>query len=218
MNNDISTSDIIELLDSRAENRNLDFKRGFSWKDKSVETLGLVTDIMACANTQDGGTIILGVDDKTQEFSSESGRWWESFDTTKIMDTINKYCDPRTEVQVFKKEDFEYKTKKGPIVVLQIPEFVDVPVVCKISGNASDQTCVFKPGQIYIRTNRASTEVISNSQDMRELIDRAMLKHGDRLLQAFNAIVSGQRLPSPQITSVFEQYASEIGESEDEIG
>jgi len=217
MNNDLPTDEIIKMLDSGVENRNLDFKRGFSWKDKSAETLGLVTDIMACANTQDGGTIILGVDDKTQEFSSESGRWWESFDTTKIMDTLNKYCDPRTEIQIFRKEDFEYKEKKGPIVVLQISEFTDVPIICKISGNASDQTSVFKPGQIYIRTNRASTEVISNSQDMRELTDRAMLKHGDRLLQAFSAIASGQRLPQP-ITNVFEQYANELKEAEDEIG
>lgn len=217
MNNDLPIDEIIKMLNSGTENRNLDFKRGFSWKDKSAETLGLVTDIMACANTQDGGTIILGVDDKTQEFSSESGKWWESFDTTKIMDTLNKYCDPRSEILIFKKEDFEYKGKKGPIVVLQIPEFTDVPIVCKIIGNTSDQTPVFKPGQIYIRTNRASSEVISNSQDMRELTNRSMLKHGDKLLQAFSAIVSGQRLPQP-ITNIFEQYANEIKEAEDEIG
>lgn len=209
--------EITRLLDSGAESRNHDFKRGFSWQDKTAETLGLVTDMMAFSNTQDGGTIILGVDDNTQEFASVAGRWWDSFDTTRIMNILNKYCDPRLDIQVFREEDFEYKEKRGPIVVLQIPEFTDVPVICKIDGNTSDQTCIFRASQIYIRTNRASTEVISNSQDMRELTNRAMLKHGDRLLEAFSAIVRGQRIPQP-VTDVFAQYSSEINEAEGEIG
>ncbi|MHB8602688.1 MAG: AlbA family DNA-binding domain-containing protein [Nitrosotalea sp.] len=209
--------EIIRLLDSGAESRNHDFKRGFSWQDRTAETLGLVIDIMAFSNTQDGGTVILGVDDSTQEFASVSGRWWDSFDTTRIVDILNKYCDPRLDIQVFKDEDFAYRAKRGPIVVLQIPEFTDVPVICKIDGNTSDQKCIFNAGEIYIRTNRASTEIISNSQDMRDLTNRAMLKHGDRLLQAFSAIASGQRLPQPVI-NVFEQYENEIKEAEDEIG
>ena len=209
--------EIIRLLDSGAESRNHDFKRGFNWQDRTAETLGLVTDIMAFSNTQDGGTVILGVDDSTQEFAGVTGRWWDSFDTTRIMDILNKYCDPRLNIRVFREENFEYRSKRGPIVVLQIPEFTDVPIICKVSGNTSDQQCIFNAGQIYIRTNRASTEIISNSQDMRELINRAMLKHGDRLLEAFDAIVRGQRI-TPPVTDVFAQYSSEIEEAEDEIG
>jgi predicted HTH transcriptional regulator len=208
--------EITELLDSGSESQNYDLKKGIIWKDKTEHTLSLVADIMAFANTQDGGTIILGLDDKTLDFSAVPGDWWNSYDATKVMNAVNKYCDPRINVRITKILDFEYKNKKGPLVILKISEFSDSPIICKSNGNTSENKPIFYAGQIYIRTNRVSTEAVSNAQDMRDLIVRGMLKKRDELLQSFEAIISGKKTPLP--VQLFAEYNEEIKNAMESLG
>jgi hypothetical protein len=54
--------DIEQILKIKTESKNLDYKQGLNWdtceKDAKVE---LAKDVLAMANTQDGGRIVLGV-------------------------------------------------------------------------------------------------------------------------------------------------------------
>lgn len=211
----ISDDNIKQILSSSAESRNYDFKRGFEWSTTSKETLEIVKDILAFSNTQDGGTLIIGIDDQTREFSGEPDCWWNTFDPTKIMNTVNRYCAPRINLTVTIKENFEHNGNQGTIVVLQISEFESVPILSIKPGNTSDNEHVFRSPALFIRTNSASSEEISNPDDFRDLINRAVLKNGEQILQAFNAIVKGRTTPQPTIP--FSQYEDEIRESREEF-
>lgn len=212
----ITSEEIIRMLDSGAEIRNYDFKKGFKFQDKTKETLGLIEDIMACANTQDGGTLIIGFDNITKQFAGEDNEWWVSFDTTVVVDLVNKYCEPRINIEPFVEVNFTHGENTGPLVILQISEFEDVPIICKRHGHTSDGEHILKESSIYIRTNRASTERISNVEDMRNLINRAVLKRGDSLLEAFTAIMQGQRAQQP--TDPLSAYQEEVNDARREIG
>ena len=195
-----------QLLAARAESRNLDIKKGFEWSDKTEETLGIVKDIMGCSNTQDGGTIIIGLDNTTFDFSSVSGNWWNSFDITKVMDVVNKYCQPPVNVSITVKPSIEHNGRNGPLVILQISEFDIAPIICVRSGITSGQRVIFNPAQIFIRTNRGATEPISNPDDLRDLIHRATIKNGDNLLRSIRALLKGQHLQQPiQSVDIYEQ-------------
>jgi hypothetical protein len=187
----VSNDLIIQWLDAGAEPRNFDYKTGFKWQDKTKQTLEIVADIMGFSNTRDGGFLIIGFNGQTKEFAGESGNWWDSFDTTNVMDTVNKYCEPRVNVTVSIKPGFDYKSKRGALVILEISEFGSVPTICVKDGNTSTSENIFRKAQIFIRTNRASIESISNSDDMRDLINRATVKNGESILSQFFAITKG---------------------------
>ena len=65
----LSDNDIRTLLARRSESPSLDYKEGFSWtkanQDKKYE---LLRDLMAMANTKDGGRVIFGVRNSDFEF------------------------------------------------------------------------------------------------------------------------------------------------------
>lgn len=203
------------LLDSMNESRNHDFKKGVPWLRTSTGTLDIVKDIIACSNTQDGGILVLGIDDETKQFSGAPDKWWESYDITRVLDTVNRYVAPRIEVSVTIKENFQYNGQTGAIVILQIPEFNIIPTIVIRAGDSSEGTTVFRNASLLIRTNRASSEEISNPDDLRNLITRATLKNGEEILRSFDAIMRGQNTPQP--SSPFELYSREIEDAEGEI-
>jgi len=67
----------------KSEGPNLDYKEGFAWtaanRDKKYE---LVRDLMAIANTKDGGRVILGVRDGDFEFVGVADDVYDVIDTT----------------------------------------------------------------------------------------------------------------------------------------
>lgn len=50
-----------ELIDRRCESRGLDYKGPMEFGDSKTEQGALMKDLMAFANTQDGGYIVVGV-------------------------------------------------------------------------------------------------------------------------------------------------------------
>lgn len=206
---------IVQWLDTGAEPKNFDYKVGFRWQDKTEQTLGIVSDIMGFSNTRDGGVLIIGFNGQSKDFSGEPDRWWESFDTTNVMDTVNKYCEPRVNVTVSIKPTFSYKSKNGPLVILEISEFDAVPIICVKDGNTSANENIFRKSQIFIRTNRASTESISNPDDMRDLINRATIKNGEIILSQFFAITRGMEQENPRI--MLGKFSSEISHVRSEL-
>lgn len=72
---------IADLINKKFETANLDYKEGFEWtKENRDKRFELIKDILAMANTRDGGTIILGVKDDTCELVGVSKEIWDSFD------------------------------------------------------------------------------------------------------------------------------------------
>jgi predicted HTH transcriptional regulator len=128
----LSEQQIRDLLNRKAETKNLDFKEKFNWDTGTKdEKCGLAKDILALFNTRDGGWIIVGVADKTYEPIGSEESAFRSFDTTKLNDFVHKYTDPIASCGL---EKAVIDGKK--FIVIPVPEFRDIPLICKADANA----------------------------------------------------------------------------------
>jgi len=201
---------IADLINKKIETANLDYKEGFEWtRDNRDKRFELIKDILAMANTRDGGTIILGVKDDTRELVGVSKEIWDSFDQSSVAEMVHRYSKPKVNLQVIKTE---IHTKL--VVGLTIAEFEDVPIICTdtITEVLNPSRPILRKSAVYIRTSAATTEEISSDQDMRELLSRAMLKRGDDLLRSVERLIKGKPL-RPDEQSV-DLYQKEIQETE----
>lgn len=201
----ISENGFRELLAQKAETKNLDFKESLNWDEASNEAkCELVKDILAFLNTQDGGSIVFGVRDSAFEPIGLSEADFASFDITKVNDFLHRYTDPPgyCEVQKMIVDGLRF-------VVITVSEFKDVPIICKKAANSSVEPyrTILKAAGLYIRTEKATTEIVGSAEAMRDLINRALLKRGDQLLNTINALLRGNP-PSQQ--SEIPRYAKEI--------
>lgn len=199
--------EIRELIQLKTENKNLDYKEKFNWNTSSNdEKAKLVKDILAMANTQDGGRIIFGVKDDSYDFIGIEKDDFESFDQTKVNDFLQEYTDPKFSCQVYK-----IITDEKYVVAIDIPEFLEIPIICKRAAHTSDNKQILRKGQIYIRTEKATSEAISSSEEMRELLGRAIVKKGDELLHNIERLIKGKPLKVTNESK--EKYENEIREA-----
>lgn len=200
---------IRRLLGLKTETRNLDYKQSLNWAIATNEQkCELVKDLLAMLNTQDGGRIIFGVEDSTHKLIGLDMASFESFDTTKINDFLRKYTDPISSCTVYKHEIDGFR-----IVTIDVTEFSEIPILCKSSVQAPNASrLILKQAGLYIRTEKATSELVSNSEEMRELVGRALLKKGDQLLRSIETLIKGR----PADTSdAREAYANEMREAND---
>src|SRR6185312_7244085 len=151
----ISDERIRQLIALGNENRNLDYKAPFSWATSGKdEKYGIIKDVLAFSNTRDGGVILVGVDDKTGQHIGLSAEEAASFDQTKFNDFVHVYTDPRHTCNVYRRI-LDGKN----IVAIEIPEFKDVPILCKqvAVSPADPNKILLRKAALYIRTDKASS-------------------------------------------------------------
>jgi hypothetical protein len=204
----LSDSELKELVGQKSETRNLDYKASFNWDTADNDAkCELVKDILALLNTQDGGRIVLGVRNDTLEHVGMTDADFSSFDTTKINDFLQRYTDPQASCEVQKLTSGGLK-----FVVINVLEFKDIPIICKKAANSSkDQSkTILKLGGVYTRTEKATSVLIPTSEEMRDLLNRAMLKRGDQLLSTIQTLLKGK--PAAEEAQI-KQYDREIAEA-----
>ncbi|TKJ32168.1 hypothetical protein CEE39_06225 [bacterium (candidate division B38) B3_B38] len=206
----LSPEYIRQLLEIKSESKNLDYKEGLNWDDKASrdKKLEIIKDILAMANTQDGGKIVFGVKDDDFSFAGLKKNDHKSFDQTKVNELLHSYTDPKHFCHVCKQIiDGKY------IVVIDVPEFQEDPIICKKDAPSSKNRdkLILKKGQIYIRTEKASSEIIPSVQEMRELLGRSLIKKGDELLSTIERLIKGK--PSKASDESQEKYDEEIKEA-----
>lgn len=204
----MNDSDIRELIAGKSETANLDYKEGFAWtqgnRDKKYE---LVRDLMGMANTKDGGRVIFGVRDSDFEFLGVHNDVYTSIDPNNVVQMLLSYSSPKVVCTVIKREIDDKK-----VVVLDVAEFTDTPVICTDTIKAADQSVILRRGAIYIRTVAAATTEISSADEMRELLGRALTRKGDELLRTIERLITGK--PLPLTPGSRELYDSEITQTE----
>ena len=174
----LSEDEIIEFLNTKTETKNKDFKEDLNWNScDKTEKIEIIKDILAMSNIQDGGMILFGIRDVDYEFIGLSDESFDSFDQTKVNDLLNEYTEPKFTCQVHKHvfQDPKYSGKKTIIII--VPEFKVIPIICKKDFTNSSQKLILKYGAIYIRTEKASSESIPSSSEMKDLIQRATIKN-----------------------------------------
>src|SRR5207245_2416830 len=84
----LTEDEIRKMIEQKSETKNLDYKESLNWRTSTKdERLGVAKDLLAMANTQDGGRIVFGIRDENCEFIGMPEADWESFDTT----TVNEF-------------------------------------------------------------------------------------------------------------------------------
>ena len=188
----ISVERIRELVQLGTENRNLDYKGAFSWADaRPDEKCEIAKDVLAFSNTRDGGVILIGVHDKSGILEGLTEEQYASFDQTKFNNFVQKFTDPRHTANVHRLVIDEKR-----VVVIDIPEFSDVPILCARDANSSSNPSklILRRAVLYKRTDRATSEAIEDAEEMRELLSRGLLRLQDDLLRAFKQIVQPNAL------------------------
>jgi hypothetical protein len=123
------------------------------------------------ANLRDGGHIIIGIKESGSSFEKEgiSENDLNSYDIDSMRDKLGQYADPAVNFWLTRLVDEEGKK----FVVISIAGFAEVPVITKkqIDGNLLANT-------IYYRNTNRRTESapVSNSEDLREIIEQAAIK------------------------------------------
>lgn len=192
----ISIGRIRELIQLGNENLNLDFKGAFSWETASSDQkCEIAKDVLAFSNARDGGVILIGVNDKTGALEGLTEEQAASFDQTKFNDFVQKYTTPRHTVSVHRLAIDERR-----VVVIDIPEFAEVPILCARDANSSvnSNKLILRRAGVYKRTERATSELIEDADGMRELLNRGLLRRQDELFRAFRQIIQPSILNAAQ--------------------
>lgn len=162
----METEELEKLLEGGVETPQVDFKASCSW-----DTESLAKDILAMSNIVDGGRIIIGVKEEPKGVFTREGissNHKKTYDIDAIKDKLAKYADPFIELTVSFPKD-----KIGTeFCVIRIEGFKEVPVICKLNGNG------LVAGGVYYRNRnkRVESALVSNSYDMRDIVERAMIK------------------------------------------
>ena len=129
----------------------------------------VVRAVLGMANRRDGGKVIIGVEDNggvltPVGLNEDDLNTWRYDD---IAAGIAAYADRSVS---FEREVKEYNGNQ--YVVLEVYEFADIPVLCKM-----DYQRVLRSGACYVRSRRKpETSEIPTQEDMRDLLELATEK------------------------------------------
>jgi predicted HTH transcriptional regulator len=161
----MTTDELEALLDGAEETDRIEFKAAMEWDKNS-----LVKDILAMANVQDGGRIIIGVKEKDQNFEREgmSAAQIATFKIDDMRDQVAPYADPQVIFRIEQQAD-----RKGlQYIVIDVSPFDEFPVICKRDGND------VQAGTIYYRSRaqKPQSARVSNHSDLRDIIERSIAR------------------------------------------
>lgn len=129
------------------------YKAGFEWSKPNRDLkYELVRDLIALANTKDGGRVVFGVRDSDLEFVGVPVEIFESIDPTDIVGMLHDNAAPNVRCAVYKRE-----IDGKRVVVLDVAEFEDTPIICTKAIVCQDgsKRLILRQAAIYARTGRA---------------------------------------------------------------
>jgi predicted HTH transcriptional regulator len=160
-------NDLIELVRHGREERSLEYKGPENWANPAVRAR-LTKCILALANIQDGGAIVIGVEQVGQDFVpvglNAADR--DSFDQDHVAAHLANYADPYVEVTVSR-----VSYEGNDFVVIQVRQFDEIPIICRKKGQD------LRGGAVYTRTRRMyECAEVPGQAEMRELLELAIEK------------------------------------------
>jgi predicted HTH transcriptional regulator len=171
---------VINALGTCQESRDIDFKQSASWKDIKFK---ISKTALAMSNLRDGGIIIVGVAESASSWSltGVSEADLKTYSVDDIIAFINRYASPNIIIDCV---TVEHDSKK--YLAIRIPEFEDVPVVCKQNG--PDGSGIVRGG-IYVRPiGKAETTLVQEASQLHDLLDIAAERKARKFLEAAERI------------------------------
>lgn len=159
----MTTEEFESKLEGGAETQTLDIKAACDWNVASM-----AKDILAMSNVQDGGYIIIGVEDGTFARQGINAAQKATYDLDAMRDQMASFADPRAIFTV----DFPRDGAGLEYAVIHVLPFDEIPVIC------AKESADTHRGVIYYRNSNARVQsaAVSNSYDMRDIIATATVK------------------------------------------
>lgn len=159
----MTTQELEEKLEGATETQTVEFKDACNW---NVGTFA--KDILALSNVQDGGYLIIGVEDESFIRKGISDTQKETYKIDIMKDQMTSYADPHVNFIVQFPKDREQKE----YAVIHVFQFEEVPVICRKDSVDT------KSGTLYYRNKnrRAESAPVSNSYDMGDIIQLATIR------------------------------------------
>ena len=170
----MTASEFDTMLAVGYESRGIEFK-GPGIRSERPFLAQVARAVMGLANRRDGGSVILGVQDDGGILSpiglaDDHLESWRAYDD--VAESINEYASPSV---AFDREIFSFRGSQ--YVILNVREFVSIPVLCRRGYNIPNGRQVLREGACYVRSaHKPETSEIPSEQEMRELLDLAIEK------------------------------------------
>ena len=202
------------LIHQEHESPDVDAKAPGSWKVWSkAEKAELVRDMMAMANSDRPGWILLGISE------GAAGEWLydglteaqsASFDPSKIGGKVKRLADPEVRFSVHR---VEVDSKR--YVAIRTEPFERMPHICKASHPG-----VLDEGAIYIRNEACESTKVATAEQMRELVERAVQMHADSIVARIAELMAqaGRLAPSVVAPEPETRWAGQIEAARREAG
>jgi hypothetical protein len=195
------------MIREATETRVIDFKAAMDWKLASkCEKFEILRDVAALANVG-GGHIIIGRDGPSFASGSVTPQQAASFDPTLLNTDVHNYLTPAIECRVEIDE-----VDNDMLVVVEVPEFESSPLIFQEVGNCGVAGCKktphFRPGDVFIRTKAVQSRRVTDADEMRDIITRAVRKSRDELVTAMQRMLtSPQSVEEPLPQSPYDTEA-----------
>lgn len=159
----MNTEELESLLQAQTETPSVEFKGACNW-----EATKLAKDILAISNVQDGGYIIIGVEDQSFARQGVTAAQKATFTLDTMKDQMAAFADPHVNFLV----EFPVDVGGKEYVVIRVYQFEEIPVICRKDGVDT------RAGVIYYRNKnrRVESAAVSNSYDMRDIIELATVR------------------------------------------
>jgi predicted HTH transcriptional regulator len=180
---------------SHAESRSCEFKSGVRWEGDF--RYKITKGILALSNLAGGGYVIVGVEwnDSVRQYEpiGMEKDTSDTYDHEVVLEFANIRADPFVQIDL---KHFEISGKW--FVVIQVGEFLDVPVICKKTCTDTNDKVIIENGRIYYRTSKKpESSACLTYVDLREILDHATTKGLSSLLRRLESA----GLPLGTITS-----------------
>lgn len=153
-----------ELLEGGTETQRIEFKSSCPWKDTMF-----AKDLLALSNVRGAGYIIIGIKQVDEKFEREgiSKEDLETYNLETMQDQIGGFADPGVDFELYNIDKDEKK-----YLMIIVKEFQDIPIICKKDSSDTNKAVIY-----YRNTDRRPESApVSNSYDMRDIIELAVVK------------------------------------------
>jgi predicted HTH transcriptional regulator len=146
----MDTDELESILEGHAETPSVEFKGACSW-----DVGRLAKDILALSNVQDGGVIIIGVEDDTFKRQGVDAAQMQSFRIEVMRDQMAAFADPHVNFTL----EFPCDIGGKAYVLIRVQTFEEIPVICRKDSKDT------QAGRIYYRNKnrRVESAPVSNS-------------------------------------------------------
>jgi predicted HTH transcriptional regulator len=170
----MTTKELEELLEGGIETPHIEYKGPCEW---NINTFA--KDILAIANIEDGGWIIIGMAEKGvgYERAGLTSEMIATFNYDIMRDQFASFASPHVRFSL----SFPHDKIGLQFAVIKVDEFSEIPVICvKPNDRAGTNAPV-----IYYRNTDKKVESgpISNYHDLHNLLERSAMKIRSRWAQ-----------------------------------